>query len=82
MYKSYKFITKVTLLPTHNALDWVGSSQHGLEDVHHSFVPQDGLLKHRQEVLMGEQNMLLLGCKLMHPKKKVVGTHCLAIHSL
>lgn len=45
-------------LPTHNALDWVGSSKHCLEDVHHSFVPKDGLLKHCQEVLMGENSLL------------------------
>lgn len=39
---------------THDALDWIDSAQHGFKNIHHSFVPQDGLLKHCQEVLMGE----------------------------
>ena len=52
-YKKNKVIpNKIT--PTHNALDWVDSSQQGSEDIHHSFVFQDGLLKHRQEVLKTE----------------------------
>ena len=40
------------LIPTHNTFDGIDSAQHGFKDIHHSLVSQDGLLKHRQEVLM------------------------------
>ena len=44
-------------IPTHNSLNWVDSTKHCFQDIHHCSVPQDGLLKHCQEVLM-ERNRL------------------------
>lgn len=46
-------------IPTHNALDWADGTLQCSEDLHHSFVLQDGLLKYCQEVLMRQTHTLL-----------------------
>lgn len=46
-------------IPTHNALDWTDGTLQCSEDLHHSFVLQDGLLKYCQEVLMRQTHTSL-----------------------